>query len=113
MTEELDWQPIETAPWQQVVWVRNKLMEKPVKATRGYSYNGMVHPNDTFFTTAFTPDEFFPTPAGNLVCPDEWSPDFSEKRDPEISEPKPDPKTPPPAAAEMGDGKVRETDEKT
>ncbi len=70
----MEWQSIETAPWQTVIRVRNSLMEKPVLATRGYTHNGAVHPNKTFFTSVFTPDDFFPMPAGNLVCPDEWAP---------------------------------------
>ena len=70
MTEE--WKPIASAPWQRVVWVRNTLMEKPVKATRGYATDIGVHPDNTFFTTVYTPDRFFPTPAGNLCCPTEW-----------------------------------------
>ena len=67
-----EWQPIETAPWQIVVEIRNPVMEKPILATRGYTHNGMVHPDNTFFTSAYTPDRFFPFPAGKLVCPTEW-----------------------------------------
>ena len=33
----MDWQPIKTGPYQKVIWVRNKIMEKPVLATRGDS----------------------------------------------------------------------------
>lgn len=69
-----EWQPIETAPWGQVLEVRNRLMKKPVRATRGYIYNGMVHEDHSFFTTVYTPDEFFPMPAGKMCCPDEWRP---------------------------------------
>lgn len=70
----MEWQPIETAPWQQVLWVKNDLMEKPVKATRGYMTRTGVHPDTTFFTTVFTEDRFFPTPAGELCCPTHWAP---------------------------------------
>lgn len=69
-----DWRPIKTAPWQTVIKVRNPQMQEPCLATRGYSHNGMVHPNNTFCTTVFTPREFFPTPAGQLCCPTEWCP---------------------------------------
>jgi len=66
------WQPIAAAPYQKVIEVRNPRMDQPVRATRGYSHNGMVHPDNTFCTSVFTPDKYFPTPAGNLVCPTEW-----------------------------------------
>lgn len=72
--EMLDWQPIETAPWQVVVLVKNALMNKPVRATRGFVHNGKVHPDKNFFTSVYTPDRFFPTPSGRLVCPDVWAP---------------------------------------
>ena len=76
MSESKNWQPIETAPWQTVVWVRNNLMEHPVKATRGFSHNGAVCEDTGLFTSVYTPDPkgFFPTPSGQLVCPDEWAP---------------------------------------
>lgn len=67
-----DWQDIETAPYQKVIEVKNDLMEKPCLATRGYSRNGMVHPDNTFCTSVYTPDDFFPTPAGKLICPTHW-----------------------------------------
>jgi hypothetical protein len=67
-----DWMPISTAPFQKVILVKNELMEKPVRATRGYSHNGVVHPDNTFFTSVYTPDRYFPAPAGCLVCPTEW-----------------------------------------
>ena len=69
------WQPIATAPFQQVIEVRNPQMKgRSVLATRGYVHNGMVHPDTTFCTTVFTPDPegLFPTPAGKLCCPTEW-----------------------------------------
>ena len=69
----LRWMPVDNAPFQKVVWVRNKLMEKPCKATRGYAPNGVVHPDLRFFTTVFTPDNHFPVASGRLVCPDEWA----------------------------------------
>lgn len=67
-----DWQPIETAPYQTVLEVRNPLMEEPCLATRGYVYNGKVAADQTLFTTVYTPRTFFPTPAGQLCCPTEW-----------------------------------------
>lgn len=71
-----DWQPISTAPWQTVVEIRNPVMESPVLATRGYQTAQGMHPDDTFFTTIFTPDPSgfgcFVTPAGQLACPTEW-----------------------------------------
>lgn len=66
------WQPIETAPFQTVLEVRNSLAPKPWLATRGYIHNGMVHENLDLFTTVYTPDPYFPTPPGQLCCPDEW-----------------------------------------
>jgi hypothetical protein len=72
-----DWQPITTAPFQTVIEVRNEQMRgRTVLATRGYTHNGMVHPDSTFCTSVFTPDPngMFPTPAGQLVCPTEWRP---------------------------------------
>lgn len=73
MTDRLVWKPIESAPYQRVVWVRNPQMDEPCKATRGYVHNGMVHPDQSFFTTVYTPHRFFPTPAGKLCCPVEWA----------------------------------------
>lgn len=76
-----DWRPIKSAPYQTVVEVRNPQMEKPIRATRGYVVDGMVHPDRTFFTSVFTPDEFFPFRGGCLVCPTEWRPLKSETLD--------------------------------
>lgn len=74
----LNWQPIETCPWQTVVYVRNEQMDFPVKATRGYAdpETGIVSGDPNLFTTHFTPDPdgFFPVPAGRLACPTEWAP---------------------------------------
>lgn len=67
------WKPISEAPYGKTILVRNKLMDSPVRATRGYVHNGSVHPDQTFCTSVFTPDEFFPFPSGKLVCPDEWA----------------------------------------
>jgi len=68
------WQPIETAPYQKVIEVRNEVMEEPVKATRGFKCNltGMVSERQDAFTTVYTPHKFFPTPAGNLVIATQW-----------------------------------------
>lgn len=68
-----DWKPADTAPYGKTILVRNKVMEKPVRATRGYAPNGVVNPDTTLFTTAWTPDKYFPIPAGQLVCPTEWT----------------------------------------
>ncbi|SRR5579859_3623380 len=73
MNETKNWKPINTAPFQQVVWVRNPQMKEPVKATRGYRTEAGVHPDDTFFTSVFTNDKFFPFPSGQLVIPTEWA----------------------------------------
>lgn len=79
---EEGWQPIASAPFQTVIEVRNPVMEKPCLVTRGYAHNGMVHPDTTFCTSVFTPDEFFPFPAGKLVCPTEWRAHTQEARKP-------------------------------
>ena len=76
-----EWRPIETAPWQTVVLVKNEVMKKPIRATRGYLTEKGVHPDNTFFTSVYTPDKFFPTPAGRLVCPTVWKPLVSEQED--------------------------------
>lgn len=70
------WRPISSAPFGKVIEVRNSQMDHPCLATRGYVRNGMVHENTKFCTTVFTPspDGLFPTPSGQLVCPDEWRP---------------------------------------
>lgn len=70
---DLTWNPIDSAPYGRVLLVRNKLMDTPLRATRGYIHNGMVHPDKDFFTSVYTPDRFFPFPGGKLVCPDEWT----------------------------------------
>lgn len=67
-----DWKPVASAPYGEVLEVRNEQMEAPCLATRGYVYNGAVHQNNKFFTTVYTPDRYFPTPAGHLCCPTEW-----------------------------------------
>jgi hypothetical protein len=72
------WKPVKTAPWQTVIEVRNPVMEHPVLATRGYATETGIHPDDTFFTSVFTPDPSgfgcFAMAAGCLVCPTEWRP---------------------------------------
>ncbi len=80
-TVDFIWKPIESAPYQRVIWVRNKLMEKPVKATRGYAdENRMVHPDTTYCTSVHTPETGgLGFPAGMLVCPDEWKPVTNEE----------------------------------
>jgi hypothetical protein len=59
-----NWHPVETAPWQTLVEVRNELMDEPCVASRGFVYKGMVHPNQNYFSTR----------SGHLVCPTEWRP---------------------------------------
>jgi hypothetical protein len=71
MTEN-EWQPIETAPFGEVLEVKNDQMDEPCLASRGYVSRGMVNPNFDLFTSIYTPDPFFPTPAGRLVCPKVW-----------------------------------------
>jgi len=56
-------QPIETAPYGKIILVKNDLMDTFVKATRGFTNNGIVHKNQTYFTAY---------PSGRLVCPTEW-----------------------------------------
>jgi len=68
----MEWQPIETAPFQIVIEIRNPQMDEPCLATLGYVHNGAVHPDTTFCTTVYTPHRFFPTPSGRLACPTEW-----------------------------------------
>ncbi len=68
----MEWKPIKSAPWGKTILVKNEQMSEPVLATRGYAPDGIVHPDKDFFTTVFTPDKFFPTPSGNLVCPTVW-----------------------------------------
>lgn len=69
-----EWHPIEDAPWGVVVEVRNKVMDYPVRASRGYVAAGVVHRNTLFFTSHCTPDPggIFHTPPGGLICPTEW-----------------------------------------
>ena len=71
-----DWQDVLTAPYQEVVWVRNEVMERPVLATRGYAVPDLgVSPDPTFFTSVHTAlgegDWFF---AGRLIVAREWKP---------------------------------------
>lgn len=67
------WRPAATAPWKTVMWVRNPAMKRPVKAVRGYAPDGIVNPDTSLFTTTFTNERYFPTPAGRLACPTEWT----------------------------------------
>ncbi len=68
------WKPIESAPFRVVMWVRNSVMDAPVKATRGWvTPKGAVHEDTTFFTSVYTKGGFFHFSAGNLVCPTEWT----------------------------------------
>ena len=72
------WQPIESAPYLKVIWVKNDQMERPVRATRGYVHNDMVHPDNTFFTRVFTEDDISPFRSEKLVCPTQWAPEAPE-----------------------------------
>jgi len=67
-----DWQSISKMPWQKVCWVKNDLMKDPILATRGFSDERGVHPDRTFCTSVFTPQEFGAFPSGKLVCPTAW-----------------------------------------
>ena len=82
-----EWQPIETAPYQKVIEVKNNIMDNPVLAIRGYSTAAGVHPNNTFCTSVYTPDKYFPFPPGKLVCPTQWRlPAPPEMRSPQKKE---------------------------
>ena len=74
----MDWKTIDSAPWGKPVWVKNDLMEYPVKATRGAvcKVTGAVLEDRSLFTSVYTPDPngFFPTPAGLFICPTHWAP---------------------------------------
>lgn len=76
-----EWQDIDSAPYGEVVLVRNSQMEDPVKATRGYVVNGAVHENQYFFTSVFTECGPLPFPSGRLIIPDEWMPPPGSKDD--------------------------------
>lgn len=67
------WKSIDTAPYQKIVWVRNKCMVRPIKATRGFSRDGVVHSDQSFFTSVFTNERYLPMAPGKLVCPTEWT----------------------------------------
>lgn len=67
-----NWTPIEECPWQTIVEVRNPQMDRPARATRGYATELGVHPDLTFCTSVYTPDELLPMRAGVLVCPTEF-----------------------------------------
>ena len=69
----MDWQPIDTAPYGKVLEVENDCLEAPVLATRGYVVDGVVHADQSFFTSAWTPDfPGWPFPAGRLICAKRW-----------------------------------------
>ena len=71
-----DWQPMETAPYQTVIEVRNSTMKEPVQATRGYNTEAGVHPDQSFCTSVLTmgEDGLLLMPSGNLICADKWRP---------------------------------------
>jgi hypothetical protein len=73
MSDEREWKPIETAPYETTLWVRNPVMVRPIKATRGYAPDGIVNPDTSLFTSMFTNERYFPMPGGRLVCPTEWT----------------------------------------
>ena len=71
-----EWLPIETAPKDgTIIEVRNSCMDEPCRASWG-EYRPPYNTNLTKidWRTEFTPHKFFPTPAGRLVCPEEWRP---------------------------------------
>jgi hypothetical protein len=75
---KLDWKPIETAPYQKVIALRNHVMKDPafVLGTRGFATGRGIHPNQSFCTTVYSPDprgSIFSFPAGKLMCADEWA----------------------------------------
>jgi len=75
-----EWKLIDSAPWQTTVLVKNDQMERPVLATRGYTTPTGVHPERSFFTSVYTPDRFFPMPAGQLIIPTAWKmPDDAQR----------------------------------
>lgn len=69
-----DWNSnISEAPYGLTLEVTNDQMDKPIRATRGWVRNdGTVHADQGFFTSVFTPDKYFPDPAGKLVLPNKW-----------------------------------------
>lgn len=71
----MTWRPIETAPYQQVIEVRNSVMKNrgdSVLATRGYAADSGVCAEPGYCTSIYTPDEFGGFPGGRLVCAEEW-----------------------------------------
>lgn len=59
---------IKKAPYGKLLEVSNKAMlPRTIIASRGWIYNNMVHPDQTFFM-----DEY-----GGLVCPTMWRERFS------------------------------------
>jgi hypothetical protein len=75
MADKYGWRPIGEAPFQTVIEVRNPQMESPCLATRGYAQDGMVHPDNTFCTSVWTPDPRcagLGFRAGQLVHPTEY-----------------------------------------
>lgn len=74
MTQE-EWKPIKSAPYGEVLEVRNPIMEKSgsiVLASRGFVFGGMVHKDNELFTSHCTPNKFSRTPTGQMICPTEW-----------------------------------------
>lgn len=71
-----NWEPIATAPFQTVILVKNRLMDQPVKATRGYQAESGVCEDTTLFTGVYTPGGILGPLCrdGQLICPDEWAP---------------------------------------
>lgn len=57
-----DWKPAKSAPWGEVIEVRNEQVTDPWLATRGYAPNGVVNPDRMLFTSV----------DGHLCCPTEW-----------------------------------------
>ena len=59
------WTPYDSAPWQEVIWVRNDAMDEPVKATRGY-YEPMTK------MVVGRPDAFTARDNMGMVLATEW-----------------------------------------
>ena len=68
------WKPIKSAPYGRIILVRNSVMREPLRATRGYAEEGVVHPDSSFCTSVYTSktSDGLPFPSGRLICAEEW-----------------------------------------
>ena len=60
-----DWKPIESAPYQKEILVRNPQMHESELATRGYVTELGVHPNQSYCTG-------LGWSGSRLICATEW-----------------------------------------